>query len=81
MPFAWAEPVADNDDHTVSAVLGTHADRITFTILGDDGLERDHGKTFGPHEVERADLYAHEVTVDLNLPLTFYFAPEVRGDA
>lgn len=74
-------PVAANDDVLLYAVLATSTDCITFGIAGDDDLEREHGRRFGPQAAERADLYAYEITATLGIPLTFSFTPEVRGDA
>jgi hypothetical protein len=75
------KPVAANDDLSLYAVLTTRADCITFAIVGDDDLDREHGRRFGLQDAERADLYAYEVTATLGIPMNFFLAPEVLGDA
>jgi hypothetical protein len=76
-----AEPIAANDDLSLAAVLNLRAEYTTFAIVGDDGLERERGRRFGPQYAERADLYAYAVTAMLGIPLTFSFAPEIHQDA
>jgi hypothetical protein len=72
---------AANDDLSLYAVLATRAACINFAIKGDGDLEREHGRTFGLADTERADLYAYEVASTLGITLTFGFAREVRDDA
>lgn len=69
--------IAANDDLSLPAVLTTSADCITLAIVGDETLEREHSRRFGPQDAERADLYAFEVATTLNIPLTSLFASEI----
>lgn len=65
------KPNATNGDLLLYAVLTTRGDCITFAIVGDEYLEREHGQTLGPAAAELADLYSYEVAATLDIPPTF----------